>query len=499
MADNEGKPRSVAEVIKSSVKVPITGFVIFFSIFATIGGFLFGYDIGIIGGVTNMRPFRISMGLPPNSTEGEGEDLASAIGIIVSSFSLGCMVGALSAGWLSDVFGRKMTVLVGSTIFTVGGVFQGAAIYLWMMIVGRVAAGLGVGIMSMVVPLFNAEISPKELRGRLVSLQQLSITFGIMISFLVNLAVEGVEIGWRISLGLQSVFSIILVIGMLMLPESPRWLVKNGETGKALSVLQRLRAGAHGQNANVAQEELDEIVDSIEAERAIGEGTWNEVFCAPDSAKRVVIGCGCQFFQQFSGINVVMYYSPIIFDHVGVPPLISTAVVGVINFLSTFIALYIIDKVGRKFLMLVGAIGMVISLFFAGALIYAVDVSQNVGVGIVIVVLVCLYVNSFAYSWGPCAWVITSEIFPLRLRGKAVSITTLTNWIGVFVVAQITPLLLQPNVLNVQGMFILMGVFCTAAFFFTWLLVPETKGVSLEAMGQLFKRSSWFEITRPMA
>ncbi|XP_065840781.1 uncharacterized protein [Oscarella lobularis] len=491
------------------------GYVVFLACFATIGGFLFGYDIGIIGGVKDMDAFRREFDIPLLSTctneshsnvtdiTKKCKDAETTLGLVVSTFSLGCLAGALLAGILSDKLGRRKSIIIGGIGFIVGGAIQSASVELWMIFFGRVVAGLGVGFVSMVVPIYNAEVSPKHLRGRLVSLNQLSITAGIMVSFLVNLGCVKFDAGWRISLGLQCLFALILVCGMMVLPESPRWLVQQGYDEKAKRVLYKLRyvedsrvIQSEDAVAAAVEDEFGDIKETCENDKTL-ESTWLDLF-RNGMWKRTFIGVGIQVFQQFTGMNVIMYYSTTVFHMVNVSKYVATAITGVTNFLATFIAIYLVDKTGRKVLLLLGSVGMAVSVFIAAGLLSPYGCSDghiSAATGYAVTFFVCLFVVNFAYGWGPTAWVVTSEIFPLRIRGKAVSVTTASNWIANFSIAMFTPLLLDCAVLGVKGTFVLMGVLLTLSFLFVLFTTPETKGKSLEHIDDLFQSQSWLEIS----
>ncbi|XP_062513936.1 glucose transporter GlcP-like [Corticium candelabrum] len=507
-------PVSFNEVsLSQSSKKTGNSFVIFLAGFATIGGFLFGYDIGVIGGVKDMDTFRLVFDMPLRANCSLNSSLQTdelradcrhveiTLGWIVGSFSLGCFGGALIAGVMSDKLGRRKTIISGGLMFVVGGSVQSAAVQIWMVFVGRVIAGVGVGVMSMVVPVYNAEVSPKDIRGRLVSLQQLSITAGIMVSFIVNLGCVHFEIGWRISLGLQCVFAIILILGMIVLPESPRWLVKQGFNSQAQCVLQQLRitrkSAKSDEIPSVVLDELQDIQEAVEMDKKMKPATWRELL-GPKLRKRMFVGFFIQLFQQYTGMNVIMYYSTTLFGLIHVSEYVATALTGVINFLATIAAVYLVDYAGRKVLLLCGSLGMAASVFLAAALLSPYTCSEGVDqtIGYIVTFLVCLFVINFAYGWGATAWVVTSEIFPLRIREKAVSVTTSANWISNFSIAMCTPLLLDCDVLGVRGTFFLMGVFLTLSYIFVLFTTPETKGKSLEHIDDLFTGRSWSEMSR---
>ncbi|XP_065183181.1 uncharacterized protein LOC135814053 isoform X2 [Sycon ciliatum] len=455
----------------------------------------------VIGGVKDMEGFRQDFGQPSNATN-TTEWIVSEEnqGWIVGSFSLGCLAGALVAGVVSEWHGRRVIILTGASIFTVGGLLQALAYYLWMVFAGRCVSGLGVGVLSMSVPIYNAEISPAKHRGRLVSLNQLSINAGIMVSFLINLACQSYINGWRISLALQSLFSIILFVGMLFAPETPRYLMKAGQRTEALGVLSWIKTGykrhvtSDGDVSKAVLDEINSIAAEIEDNGVHGSGKWREIL-QRSNFKRMSVGVWVQLFQQATGMNIIMYYSTKIFSSIDVSPYVSTAVVGIINFLTTFGTLGLVDKVGRKVLMIFGGLGMSITTTLGATIITVNGGNDNLSKssGILVVFCVCAFVFFFALTWGPIAWVITSEIFPLRLRGKLVAISASANWAGNFAIAFGTPLMLAPSALDVQGTLFLMGAGNLAGVIFILLVVPETKGRSLETMDELFERRSLLE------
>jgi sugar porter (SP) family MFS transporter len=495
-------------------------FVWFLALFAAIGGFLFGYDIGVINGVKDTNGFRCQFNLtlltsdnvePPNSEK-------LLLGFVVSVLLLGCFVGAFAGSILSELFGRKCGIIIGASVFAIGGTLQAAAVHIGMMFVGRFASGLSLGMLSMITTVYIAEVSPKEIRGKLGTLYQLAVNAGIMVSFIMTYALQphqqpgsvgyvNLDFGWRISLGLQCLFGVAFGVGMFFLPETPRWLVKKGKVDKAGKVLGKIR------KESVA-EELKDIVDDVESSPPL---KWREVLrilCSRNIFGRLVIGVLLQLFQQFTGINVIMYFSTTIFAKVGVPSFLSTAIIGVTNFLATFLAILLIDKVGRKLLLLFGGAGMCVVVMLSGVLAAVQDdiamtrlstsssaanasngtstdmtTVAEYALGYLIVVMVMLFVLNFAYSWGPIVWVVNSEIFPLNIRGVAVSITTSANWISNFALASITPLMVDSrwgSIPGTSGTFFLLSCFLACGFLFVLLVLPETKGKSLEAIGDKF-------------
>ena len=445
-------------------------------VFACFGGLLFGYDTGIIGGVTSLTDFRAQFGIAlPNSDGSDTEATANTVSWVVSSFLLGCAASAIVTGPTSDVISRRWTIFVGAVIFTIGGALQGSATGMPQLIIGRVVAGLAVGTLSTIIPVYNAELSSPEVRGVMNTIFQLAITVGILLAFLLNLGFKSLHpYGWRLSLSIQSAFSLVLVFGCILLPESPRWFMIQRREAEAKAVLSRLRrdkpvdpelakraiivaALGAGEGESIdstgkrvstfnepverteanagefsvvkiphttVEQEVEEMRASILHQERIGESTWADVFSTPLRV-RVALGCGIQGFQQLTGINAIFYYSATIFANVGVDPLVTTAITGIINVVATFFTLPLIDKVGRVPLLVYGSLAMTACSLIVG-IVALFGTSGSYGV--CVIVFACLYICGFATSWGPCGWLIPSEIYPLSVRGKAVSLTTSLNW-----------------------------------------------------------------------
>lgn len=501
-------------------------------IFACFGGLLFGYDTGIIGGVTSLDDFRNQFNIAlPNADGTDTQTTANTVSWIVSSFLLGCAASAIVTGPAADVISRKWTIFVGAIIFTIGGALQGSAYGLPQLIIGRVVAGLAVGALSTIIPVYNAELSSPEVRGVMNTLFQLAITLGILLAFLLNLGFKTLHpYGWRLSLSIQSAFSIILVLGCTLLPESPRWFMIKRREAEAKAVLSRLRreqpvdpvmakkaiieaalgagmdesiddngnrittfnAPVERTEENAAdfnivkiphttvEQEIEEMRASILHQERIGESSWADIFSTPLRV-RVALGCGIQGWQQLTGINSIFYYSTTIFANVGVNSLVTTAITGIINVVATFLALPLIDRVGRVPLLVYGSIGMTVCALII-AIVAMFGTSGNYG--ICIIVFACLYIVNFAFSWGPCGWLVPSEIYPLSVRGKAVSLTTAVNWLGNFAISEATPHLLSAA--GVGPTFFLFFGLLLFITIFVFLMLPETKGVTLEKMDRIF-------------
>jgi len=431
-------------------------FVIIAAVITAIGGMLFGYDTGVISGAILFIRDAFSL----SSTAQE---------IVVSSVLIGAVIGASISGFLADKYGRRIMVIVAATIFGIGAIFTALTPEVYALIAGRIVVGIAIGIASFIAPLYIAEVAPVSIRGALVSLNQLAITVGIVISYLVDFAFAPSG-GWRWMLGLAVVPSIILGIGMYLMPPSPRWLYSKGRIDKARSVLERIRM-----TKNVS-EEMKEIRASLVCEQ---ECKWSEIL-DPVVRPALIIGIGLAAFQQLTGINTVIYYAPTILEFAGFQSaavsILATAGIGMINVIMTVVAISLIDRVGRRPLLLIGLIGMVISLAILGIAFVLPGLSTSLG--LLAVISLMLYVGSFAIGLGPVFWLMISEIYPLRIRGRAMSTATIVNW-GTNLVVAITFLSLI-QLIGTPGTFWLYSTIGIIAWVFVYFLVPETKGKSLE-------------------
>lgn len=463
--------------------------------FAAIGGFCFGYDSGIISGVLTMPTFIGKM------TGGSTYLTALQQSVITGLLLAGCFVGSLFAGQLCERLSRKYTIIVASGVFCIGAAVQTGATGYSMILGGRFVAGLGVGSLSMSVPLYLSELAPKEIRGRLISLQQLTITIGLMVAFWVNVGTEKMtsDAAWRIPLGIQIAPAAVLFVGTIFLPFSPRWLIKRGRNAEALSVLARLHSGGDETAPHVVAE-YEEIIAQVEHERAVSVDSYLELFKGT-LLRRLILGILIQIFQQFTGINSIMYYAPTIFQQAGVPgpsaALIASGVNGVLNVLSTIPAILFLDRLGRRFVLISGALVMGTAMLLCGIVmgatgrVYAdpesgqnkVDMSGNTSASYFCIVMVYFFVAGFAYSWGPCGWVYPAEIYPLSIRAKGTSLTTAANWLMNFIISLFVPVMLTTIT---WGTYIFFGICCVVMATCVFLFYPETKGRSLEEMDVVF-------------
>jgi sugar porter (SP) family MFS transporter len=446
-------------------------FVYLAAAFAALGGLLFGYDTGVISGalIFIKKEFALSI------FEQE---------LIVSIVLAGAIVGAFSGGRLSDRFGRRATLLATSVVFIVGAIFCAAATSIAALVIGRIIVGLGIGLACTTVPIYISEVAPPEARGWQVSLFQLAITIGILGAYLVDFAYAKTE-AWRWMLGLAVIPGVILGVGMLFLPESPRWLAKYLHPEAARAVLVRIRG------TNNVDSEFRDIIGSLE--QAEEHGRWADLL-SPTVRPALVVGIGLAIFQQITGINTVIYYAPTIILTAGIPSaagaILATAVIGLVNVIMTIVAMWLIDRVGRRPLLLVGIAGMTVCLGILGAAFRMQ--AETSTVAWVAVVTLMAYVAFFAISLGPIFWLLIAEIYPLQIRGLAEGTAAGSNWIFNLVVS-ITFLSLVQAV-GPSWTFWLYGVLSIAAFVFSYYMVPETKGRTLEEIEQ-----GWRTRRRPAA
>jgi SP family sugar:H+ symporter-like MFS transporter len=438
--------------------------------FGALGGMLFGYDTGVISGaILFITP---DLGLTPFLE-----------GLVVASLLLGAAAGAGSAGPLSDRLGRRNLILIAAVIFSIGAIGAGLAPGVGTLVLFRVVLGLAVGAAALIVPLYLSEIAPTEIRGAISSLNQLMITVGILLAFIVNALLANSE-AWRWMLGLAVVPSVILFIGMYFMPETPRWLVSRGREDEARDVLMRSRS---------EQEAENEIREIKEVERE-EEGGLQELL-APWVRPALIVAIGLAVFQQIVGINTIIYYAPTTLKNVGygdAAAIYANLIIGAINVVMTLIAIRIIDRVGRKPLLLGGLVGMVVSLTVLGLSTVLLSEPSSPTDPVAIITLLCLagFIISFAGTWGPTVWVMLPEVLPLRIRGTAMGVAIFLHWIANFVVSQTFPSLLAA--LGPGIPFLGYAVIGVLAFIFVSAFVTETKGRSLEEIeSDLQKRTSF--------
>ena len=422
---------------------------------AALAGLLFGFDTGVISGAILF--IKGAFGLTPFAEE-----------VLVSAALVGAVAGATLSGRFTDMLGRKRAILITAAIFTVGSILCAVAGNLPLLIVGRLAVGVAIGVASYTAPLYISEMAPPNLRGALVTLNQLAITTGILLAYVVD-AVFAPGGGWRFMFAFGAIPAIILGIGISFLPESPRWLLLHRRKQEATKVLTRIRGG---------QDVMTEVNDILEHAEP-GHGKLADVF-SPIVLPVLFCGVALAVIQQITGINTVIYYAPTIFQaagfHSNETAIIATAGVGLVNVLMTVLSIPLIDKLGRRPLLLISLSGMGVSLASLG-IGFAIGGDALKWIG---VLSLAVYIASFAIGLGPVFWLLISEIFPLNVRGQGASVATMVNWLSNFIVSLTFLSLL--NSLGSVWTFLLYAVLCGVGVWFCLRFVPETKGVPLEAI-----------------
>jgi sugar porter (SP) family MFS transporter len=423
---------------------------------AALGGLLFGYDTGVISGAILFitKDFSLATRLQE---------------FTISVVLIGCIAGAAAAGTLADRIGRRTTLFSAGVIFLVGALVSALTPDEAILLAGRFVVGVGIGFSSVVAPLYISEVAPAAVRGGLVSLYQFAITIGILAAYIIDFALApGAQ--WRWMLGLAVVPSLVLVGGIVVMPESPRFLFKIGGDARARDELMRIHA-----DASVSEQEERSILESLQAKSA-----GFEAFKVPSTRRALAIGVTLAVLQQITGINTVIYYGPQIFEMAGVASaagsILAQSWVGTVNCLSTLIAIFFVDRIGRKPLLYAGLVGMFVAL---AALAYSFAQPHLSGsLGTIALVSMMVYVGCFAFSLGPIVWLLISEIFPLPVRGLGMSISTIANWVGNFLVSQF--FLTMVERLGRPATFSTYALLCIVTILFVRSMVPETKHELLE-------------------
>lgn len=455
---------------------------------ATLGGLLFGYDTAVISGtVSSLESFFVL----PFGLDEMGAN--ARLGFVVSSALIGCIIGGISGGIISKKFGRRNGLILAATLFLfsalgssmpemfVKPIGEADHTFMYVFIVYRIIGGIGVGLASMLSPLYIAEIAPAKSRGKLVSMNQFAIIFGMLIVYFVNyyIARQGDDtwlntIGWRWMFASEVIPASLFLIMLFFVPDTPRSLVLKSKPEKALDVLIKVNGIEEGKKI------LADIQNTVVSHSG-------KLFSFGMTV--IVIGVLLSVFQQFVGINVVLYYAPEIFKSMGSgtdTALLQTIIVGAVNLLFTVLAIMTVDKFGRKPLMIIGAAGMAISMFALGTTFFM----ESVGMGALVFMLI--YVASFAMSWGPVCWVLLSEIFPNKIRGRALAVAVAAQWISNYLVSWTFPMMDKNTYLlekfNHGFAYWIYGVMGVLAMVLVWKFVPETKGKTLEEMEKIWKK-----------
>lgn len=489
----------------SRVEAPVTVKAYLMCAFAAFGGILFGYDSGYISGVMGM-PFFVELFTGLNRADFAANDKKFALpswkkSLITSILSAGTFFGAIIAGDLADFIGRRTTIIIGCGVYIVGVVLQTASTTLGLLVAGRLVAGFGVGFVSAIIILYMSEAAPRKVRGAIVSGYQFCITLGLLIASCVDFGTENRNDtgSYRIPIALQILWGFILALGLFLLPESPRYFVKKGDIKRATKVLSRLR----GQPADseYIQQELAEIVANHEYERqVVPQGnyfsSWLDCFrggiSRPSSnLRRTILGTSLQMMQQWTGVNFIFYFGTTFFQDLGTisNPFLIGLITTLVNVCSTPLSFWAIEKVGRRPLLIWGAVGMCVCEFIV-AIVGVTDGKDKRAVSAMIS-FICIYIFFFATTWGPGAWVVIGEIFPLPIRSRGVGLATASNWLWNCIIAVITPYLVGTDKANLGAkVFFIWGSLCFLCLVYAYLLIPETKGLTLEQVDRMMEETT---------
>ncbi len=458
------------------VKSGINPYLILITFTATLGGLLFGYDTAVISGAEkSVQAYLItSLGLS-----------TFIHGLTISSALIGCVIGGAISGFLASNYGRKRSLILAAVLFLLSALgsgypeflfFQKGEVSIGLLIMFnfyRIIGGVGVGLASAIVPMYIGEISPAHLRGRLVSINQFAIIFGMLVVYFVNWGIakgQTIEwindIGWRMMFLSEAIPAILFGVLLFFVPESPRFLALNGKDQNALEILSRVNG------IEKAKEILSEVNKTISH-------STGKLFSYGKVV--IIIGILLSVFQQFVGINVALYYAPRIFESMGAgkdASLMQTVVMGLVNVIFTVVAIMTVDKYGRKILLLIGSIGMAIGMLAIAGLAWF----EVIGIGTLVFIIV--YTASFMMSWGPITWVLISEIFPNKIRGQAVAVAVMAQWAANYLISSTYPVMMEYSGAFTYGFY---GVMSILSFLFVWKMVPETKGKTLEEIETLWK------------
>jgi SP family galactose:H+ symporter-like MFS transporter len=422
---------------------------------SALGGMLFGYDIGVISGAILFiqKAFSLSAGMEE---------------IVVSSVLVGSLLGAIAGGVLADRLGRRKLLIITAIVFGLGAIGAALSPGTAWLIVARIVAGAAIGVASFVAPLYISEIAPVAIRGKLVSINQVALTSGIVISYLIDYAFAASQ-AWRWMFAMAVIPAAAFGIGLLFIPDSPRWLAGRGHVDKARAVLQRIRPSS----------EVESELTGIQHGAAQQKEKWSELF-NPLLRMAMIVGIGLAIAQQLTGINTVIYYAPTIFKFAGFSSssvaILASVGIGIVNVALTLVAMQLIDRVGRRPLLLISLAGMTLSLAVLG-LAFSLPLLSG-SLGWIAVISLMVYVGSFAVGLGPVFWLVLSEIYPLRIRGRAMSVGTVANWTANLIVA--LSFLTLTQVMGKAATFWLYALVSIGAWLFAFFLVPETKGKTLE-------------------
>lgn len=450
------------------MKVKGTAYVVFMAVVAAIGGILFGYDTAVISGTTEIVRKQFSL-----SASGEGWYVGCAL--------IGSIIGVLCAGSLSDYIGRKITMLISAAFFSISAIGCAVCGSFGALVAFRIIGGVGIGIVSIVSPIYISEVSPARIRGTLVSLYQLAVTAGFLLAYMANWIIDagvdpaaGADAGlwsrmfnaeaWRGMLGSETIPALLFFFIIFFIPESPKWLIIKNRKTQARAVLSRILSTG---------KEIDAEIEVTTASLGQDKGKWSDLL-KPGMIIAVLAGCAIAILGQFMGVNAVLYYGPKIFSEAGFDnPMFSTVLVGLVNFATTILAVFIIDRVGRKKLIYWGVSGMIICLVAIGVYFATGSVLGNA----FMLAFFLAYVFCCAISISAIVFVLLSEMYPNSVRGRAMSLAGFMLWVGTYIVGQLTPVMLE---WSQAGTFFIFAVMCVPYMLIMWKVIPETTGKTLE-------------------
>lgn len=443
-------------------------FAVLISCAAAFGGYLYGYDSAVISGA--IGPLEQYFNLGPGM-----------VGFVVSSLLIGGAAGILLSGFLSDAMGIKKVLSISAILFAISSIFQAFADSVTILIIARMIGGIGIGMASVLSVTYISETAPPSMRGRLGSIYQLAIAIGIVSVYFLNaeiLSLGGetwqLETGWRYILGIAGIPALVYLFILIPIPESPRWLIKSGRKQLAFQVLTKING------KEVAKSEATKIEASLKEHK---NRSISELF-QPGIKKVLGIGITLAVLQQLVGVNVIIYYAPQVFEAAGAEGdlnTIVTSMIGVAALFGVLVSMWLIDRIGRKSLLMIGSVGMAITQLAVGILL-----QFNISAGLTPSILIVLYLFLFNISMGPVVWVILGEIFPNHVRGRAMSIATFCMWVANWLISQAFPMIIAEFGDGVT--FLLFGIMCIVSFFFVWKVIPETKDKSLEEIEQIWIR-----------
>jgi sugar porter (SP) family MFS transporter len=461
------------------------------SAFAAFGGLLYGYDTGTISGIITMPYFLQTFG--NLQADGSYALQSSDTSLMVSILSAGTFFGALLGYPCSDFLGRRWGLILACLIFSIGVACQVGSSAVPLFVVGRVIAGLGVGIISCIVPMYQSECAPKWIRGFIVSGYQWFITIGLLVAAIVNNGTKDIQslACYRIPIGLQFIWAAILSIGMFILPESPRYLVLKGRIDEAHHCQARLTSS--GVDDPQVVNDIKELIANLELMKAYGTGSYADCFKMGPQKNliRTLVGVFLQAWQQLTGINFIFYYGTSFFQASGISkPFLITIATNVVNVAMTLPGMFLMDKLGRRKILIIGAAGMCFCEYLI-AIIGTIVGQSNESAQKTLIAFVCIYIAFFASTWGPAAWVVTGELYPISIRAKCMSLSSASNWLFNFVLGYITPYMVDANKGNMGSkVFFVWGSTCLGCLVFAIFCIWETKGLSLEQVNYLVRNSS---------